>query len=218
MYRLPSYLMLDMISILTFVVSRSGPSLLEHLDTMPMADRKLNAPFMMPISEKYKDMGAVVVGKIESGRVKRGDSLMIMPNRNQVEVVAIYAESEEEVPSAMCGDNVRFRLRGIDDEDINVGFVLSDVKKPVHAVQAFEAQLIILEHKNIICAGYSAVMHVHTASEEITLSVSICKHVLKPSPFLTALYRLFYITSTRRQAGSQSGRLSLPRRVSPFYR
>lgn len=149
----------------------SGPSLLEHLDTMAMANRNLNAPFMMPISEKYKDMGAVVVGKIESGRVKRGDNLVIMPNRNQVEVTAIYAESEEEVPSAMCGDNIRFRLRGIDDEDINVGFVLSDVKKPVHAVQLFEAQLIILEHKNIICAGYSAVMHVHTAAEEITLSV-----------------------------------------------
>lgn len=151
----------------------SGPSLLEHLDTMAMANRNLNAPFMMPISEKYKDMGTIVVGKIESGRVKRGDTVTVMPNKNQVEITAIYAESEEEVPYAMCGDNVRFRLRGIDDEEISIGYVLSDAKKPVHAVQLFEAQLIILEHKNIICAGYSAVMHVHTAAEEVTLSVSL---------------------------------------------
>ena len=33
----------------------------------------------------------------------------------------------------------------------------------------FEAQLAILEHKNIICAGYSAVMHAHTLAEEVSL-------------------------------------------------
>lgn len=93
--------------------------------------------------------------------------------QNQVEITAIYGENEEELTSAMCGDNVRFRLRGIDDEDINVGFVISDVRKPVHAVTHFEAQLIILDHKNIICAGYSAVMHVHTSAEEVNLSVRL---------------------------------------------
>lgn len=34
----------------------------------------------------------------------------------------------------------------------------------------FEAQLAILDSKNIICAGYGAVMHVHTLAEEVTLS------------------------------------------------
>lgn len=147
-----------------------SPALLEHLDGMPMTDRKLNAPFMMPVSEKYKDMGTVVVGKVESGRVKKGDSVLVMPGKTAVEVTAIFSENEEEVSIALCGDNVRLRLRGIDDEDLSVGFVLSATKQPVHAVTAFEAQLAILDHKNIICAGYSAVLHVHTLSEEITLS------------------------------------------------
>lgn len=146
------------------------PALLEHLDSIHMTDRKLNAPFMMPISEKYKDMGTVVVGKVESGRVKKGDSVLLMPGKTSVEVTAIFSENEEEVPIAICGDNVRLRLRGVDDEDIGVGFVLSSTKQPVHAVTAFEAQLAILDHKNIICAGYSAVLHVHTLAEEITLS------------------------------------------------
>ena len=44
----------------------SGPSLLEHLDKMPMVDRKINAPLMMPVSEKYKDMGTIVVGASNS--------------------------------------------------------------------------------------------------------------------------------------------------------
>jgi peptide chain release factor subunit 3 len=152
--------------------SFSGPSFLEHMDHMPMVDRKVHAPLMMPVSEKYKDMGAIIVGKIESGHLRKGDALTLMPNKSAVEVAAIYNEMEEEVQSAMCGDNVRVRLRGVEDEDISPGFVLTSPKNPVRAVTQFEAQLAILEHKNIICAGYSAVMHVHTLSEEVTLLVS----------------------------------------------
>ncbi|RPD67335.1 eukaryotic polypeptide chain release factor 3 [Lentinus tigrinus ALCF2SS1-7] len=147
-----------------------GPSLLEHLDKMPMVDRKINAPLMMPVSEKYKDMGTIVVGKVESGLLRKGDTLLLMPNKNLVEVSAIYNEMEDEVTSALCGDNVRIRLRGVDDEDISPGFVLTSPSNPIHAVRQFEAQLAILDHKNIICAGYSAVMHCHTLSEEVTLA------------------------------------------------
>ncbi|CAE6454303.1 unnamed protein product [Rhizoctonia solani] len=148
----------------------NGPALLELLDTMPMVDRKINGPVMMPISEKYKDMGTIVVGKIESGRIHKNDSLLLMPNKTTVEVAAIYNEMEEEINFAYSGDNVRLRLRGIDDEDITPGFVLTSPGRPVHAVTQFEAELVILEHKNIICAGYSAVMHVHTLAEEVNLA------------------------------------------------
>ncbi|KAL1937758.1 hypothetical protein VTO73DRAFT_12911 [Trametes versicolor] len=147
-----------------------GPALLEHLDTMPMVDRKLNAPLMMPVSEKYKDMGTIIVGKIESGHIRKGDSLLLMPNKNIVEVAAIHNEMEDEITSAMCGDNVRIRVRGVDDEDISPGFVLTSPTNPIHAVRQFEAQLAILDHKSIICAGYSAVMHCHTLAEEVTLA------------------------------------------------
>jgi peptide chain release factor subunit 3 len=149
----------------------SGPSILEHLDQTPMVDRKRSAPLMMPIAEKYRDLGTVAVGKVESGHVRKGDALLLMPNRVPVEVAAITNELEEEIAAAACGDNVRLRLRGVEDDELAPGFVLTSAAKPVHAVRAFEAQLAILEHKNIICAGYSAVMHVHTLAEEVTLSV-----------------------------------------------
>lgn len=139
-----------------------------------MVDRKMTSPLMMPISEKYKDLGTIVVGKIESGHIKKSDTLILMPNHVTVEVSALYNEMDDEVNMAVSGDNVRIRLRGVDDEDISPGFVLTSVAKPVRAVRQFEAQLAILEHKNIICAGYSAVMHVHTLSEEVTLVVCSC--------------------------------------------
>ena len=143
---------------------------------MPMVDRKVNAPLMIPISEKYKDMGTIVVGKIESGHVRKGDTLLLMPNKDSVDVMAVYDETENEVDRAISGDNVRLRIRGVDDDDISPGFVLTSSSHPIHAVRQFEAQLAILEHKSIICAGYSAVLHVHTLSEEVVLSVSKLIH------------------------------------------
>jgi peptide chain release factor subunit 3 len=140
-----------------------------------MVERKVNAPLMMPLSEKYKDMGTVVVGKIESGHMRKGDALVLMPNKVPVEVSGIFNEMEEEIDRGLCGDNVRVRLRGIEDEDISPGFVLTSPTHPVRAVRQFEAQLAILEHKNIICAGYSAVMHIHTLAEEVTLPVRILR-------------------------------------------
>lgn len=35
----------------------------------------------MPIIDKFKDMGTVVMGKVESGSVTEGDSLLVMPNK-----------------------------------------------------------------------------------------------------------------------------------------
>lgn len=116
-------------------------------------------------------MGTIIVGKIEAGRIRKGDNILVMPNRTPVEVSAIYNEVEEELQASQCGDNVRIRLRGVDDDEISPGFVLTSPNNPIHAIRQFEAQLAILDHKNIICAGYSAVMHIHTLSEEITLAV-----------------------------------------------
>ncbi|KAI8073857.1 P-loop containing nucleoside triphosphate hydrolase protein [Gongronella butleri] len=147
-----------------------GPSLLEYLDSMKTLDRKINAPLMIPIAEKYKDMGTIIVGKIESGHVKCGQKVILMPNKRATEVTAIYNETEEEVEQAMCGDNVRIRLKAVEDDEVSPGFVLCSAKKPVKTATQFVAQLAVLDHKNIICAGYTAVLHVHAAAEEITLS------------------------------------------------
>lgn len=35
----------------------------------------------MPIIDRFKDMGTVVMGKVESGSVSEGDSLVVMPNK-----------------------------------------------------------------------------------------------------------------------------------------
>lgn len=145
-------------------------SLLDYLDSMQTLERKINAPFMMPIAAKYRDMGTMVEGKIESGVIKKGMSYLMMPNREQVGISSLYGETEDEIDAATCGDQVRIKLRGIEEEDITPGFVLCSPKRPVHCVKAFEAQIVLLELKTILSAGFNCVIHVHSATEEVTFS------------------------------------------------
>lgn len=147
-----------------------GPSLLEYLDSMKHLDRHINAPFMLPIASKMKDMGTIVEGKIESGHIKKGNHTLLMPNRTSVEILTIYNETEAEVDMAVCGEQVRLRLKGIDEEDISAGFVLTSPKNPVKNVTRFIAQIAIVELKSIMSAGFSCVMHIHTAIEEVVIT------------------------------------------------
>lgn len=152
-----------------------GPSLLEYLDGMQALERKVNAPFMMAVAGKYRDMGTMIEGKIEAGVVKKGMSLIMMPNKQTVDVAAAYGETEDEVSIAQCGDQVRLRLRGIEEEEILPGFVLCSPKRLVHNVSQFEAQIRILDLKSILSAGFNCVLHVHAAIEEVTFAALLHK-------------------------------------------
>jgi len=42
--------------------------------------------------------------------------------------------------------------------------------------RVFDAHLAIVEHKNIICAGFQCVLHLHTLVEEVTIQVRPRRH------------------------------------------
>ena len=138
---------------------------------MERIQRNDAAPLRMPVSDKFRDMGTIVGGKIESGTVKMNQSILIMPNQTKVEVIGIDVD-DEPAQFARCGDNVLLKLRGVEEEDVSTGFVLCHPIAPVKTTRLFDAQLIILDFKNIMCAGYTAVMHVHTLVEEVQIAVS----------------------------------------------
>lgn len=41
-----------------------GQSLLQFLDNFEVLDRDINAPFMLPVSEKYNELGTCCMGKV----------------------------------------------------------------------------------------------------------------------------------------------------------
>eukprot|EP00898_Chlorokybus_atmophyticus_P003799 jgi/Chlat1/441/Chrsp103S01013 len=145
-----------------------GPSLFEALDQLQAVERDPNAPFRMPVLDKYRDMGTVLMGKIESGTVRRGNNMLLMPNKVPVKVITVYRDSDE-VNMCRPGENVRLRVSGIEEDDVSSGFVLSSVERSVKPATQMDVQLAILElleHKAIFTAGYKCVLHIHAAVKE----------------------------------------------------
>lgn len=130
-------------------------------------------PLRLPIVDKYKDMGTIVLGKIESGKLRRGDQVILMPNKQVCEIMTLWSD-EEDVDAARSGENVKMKLRGVEEEEVSPGFVLCHQMNLCHTGRVFDGQIFIIEHKSIICAGYSAVCHIHTCAEEVTIKALIC--------------------------------------------
>lgn len=146
----------------------NGKPFFDILDDVEAISRDPFAPFRMPVMDKYKDMGTVVMGKCESGVVAKGDKLMMMPNKVKVKVTTVWRD-ENEVNAARPGENLRLRLAGIEEDEVSSGFVLSDCNKLVPVVHQFEAQIVVLdllEHKPILTGGYTAILHLHSIVEE----------------------------------------------------
>lgn len=60
---------------------KPGPTLFELLDSTEIPARDALAPFRMAVIDKFKDLGTVVMGKSEAGCVRKGDTLLVMPNK-----------------------------------------------------------------------------------------------------------------------------------------
>ena len=89
-------------------------------------------------------MGTIVAGKIESGRVRKNQSLVVMPNKKLCEVSGIFSEQDEEMKAAVCGDNVRLRLKGVEE----------DVRFPYTEIRAFRS--FISCYRKSLLGPYSA--------------------------------------------------------------
>ena len=161
----------------------NGPSFLEFVDKLPDFKWPSDGPVKILISERYRDMGTIVIGKVESGTVKKGDSYTLMPNKQTVKVMAITGADETEKTSCRAGENVKLKLSSVEEDEVLPGFILCPTGTFCNTGQTFDAQVVILEHKSIICAGYKAVLHIHNAVEEVTLVVCFFVYIIR----LTAL-------------------------------
>jgi elongation factor Tu len=103
--------------------------LMEAVDNyVPMPERALDKPFLMPIEDIFsiQGRGTVVTGRIEKGIVKVGEEVEIVGFRDTRKTVVTGVEMFRKLlDSGMAGDNVGLLLRGIDKEDVERGQVLA---------------------------------------------------------------------------------------------
>ncbi len=142
----------------------TGPTLLEALDTLKMPDQPVDKPLRVPIQDVYTitGIGTVPVGRVETGIMKVNQTVVFEPAgvRGEVKTIEMH---HEQMPEARPGDNIGFSVRGIDKNAIKRGDVLGDPQNPPTVAKEFTAQIIVLQHPNVITKGYTPVFHVHTA-------------------------------------------------------
>ena len=104
-------------------------ALMEAVDSyVPMPERALDKPFLMPIEDIFsiQGRGTVVTGRIEKGIVKVGEEVEIVGFRDTRKTVVTGVEMFRKLlDQGQAGDNVGLLLRGIDKDDVERGQVLA---------------------------------------------------------------------------------------------
>jgi len=141
-----------------------GPTLVEALDLLSLPKKPSDKPLRLPIQDVYTitGIGTVPVGKVETGILKTGQTVVFEPSGVKGEVKTIEMHHEQ-ITTAEPGDNIGFSVRGVDKNAIKRGDVAGSVDHPPTVAKEFIAQIIVLHHPNVITKGYTPVFHCHTA-------------------------------------------------------
>jgi elongation factor 1-alpha len=149
----------------------NGPTLLEALDTFQVPPKPTDKPLRLPIQDVYSisGFGTVPVGRVETGVMKPGDQIIIMPSGVKTEVKSIEMHHQQ-LQKAEPGDNVGFNIKGVDKKDVKRGDVVGPVNNPPTVAQEFTAQIVVINHPTAIATGYTPVFHIHTAQVAATIT------------------------------------------------
>ena len=120
-----------------------GPTLLEHLETvsLPVSDssEKLRFPVQLVIRPDASFRG--FAGRVASGVVRPGDSVLALPSGQQTRVESIVTY-DGNLPEAFAPMSVTLRLQ--DEIDLSRGDMLVSAENPPRVSRKFRAKLVWL--------------------------------------------------------------------------
>ncbi|MFH0978696.1 MAG: translation elongation factor EF-1 subunit alpha [Candidatus Woesearchaeota archaeon] len=162
----------------------TGHTLLETLDTLKEPEKPTQLPLRLPLQDVYNitGIGVVPVGRVETGVLKVGDKVVIMPGREgkgvhgEVKTIEMH---HEQMTKAEPGDNIGFNVRGVGKKDIARGDVLGHEDTPPQVAVEFIANIIVLNHPTVITVGYTPVFHIHTA--QVACQITAIQKKLNPT-------------------------------------
>jgi len=145
-----------------------GSTFLKAIDNFKESDKPTNLPLRWPIQDVYtiKGVGTVPVGKVETGVMKPGMSIIFKPSMKpggatgEVKTIEMHHET---LNQAIPGDNVGVNIRGIAKNEIRRGDVAGPSNDPPTVAKSFTAQIMVLNHPSVITKGYTPVFHCYTA-------------------------------------------------------
>ena len=121
--------------------------LLEAVDSyIPIPERAIDKPFLMPIEDVFtiSGRGTVVTGRVERGKVKVGDEIEIVGLKDTQTTIVTGVEMFRKVlDDGQAGDNIGALLRGTKKEDVERGMVLAKPKSIMPHTK-FKAEVYVL--------------------------------------------------------------------------
>src|SRR6187455_1687785 len=103
--------------------------LMEALDAyIPIPEREIDKPFMMPIEDVFSisGRGTVVTGRVDRGKVKVGEEIEIVGFKpTEKKIVTGVEMFRKLLDEGTAGDNIGVLLRGVEKDDVERGQVLA---------------------------------------------------------------------------------------------
>ncbi|MEU6593834.1 elongation factor Tu [Streptomyces sp. NPDC046881] len=147
----------------------SVEALLDAVDTyVPMPERYLDAPFLLPVENvlTITGRGTVVTGAVERGVVRVGDRVDVLGADVQTVVTGLetFGKPMEE---AQAGDNVALLLRGVPRDAVRRGHVVAAPASVVPS-RRFTARVYVLSAREggrttPVATGYRPQFYIRTA-------------------------------------------------------
>jgi len=144
-------------------------ALLDAVDTyVPIPERYLDAPFLMPVENvlTITGRGTVVTGAVERGTVRVGDRVEVLGAAVETVVTGVetFGKPMEE---AQAGDNVALLLRGVPRDAVRRGHVVAAPGSVVPS-RRFTAQVYVLSAREggrttPVSTGYRPQFYIRTA-------------------------------------------------------
>ncbi len=149
----------------------NGPTLLEAIDMFTVPAKPTDKPLRLPIQDVFSvsGFGTVPVGRVETGIVKPGDNVIIMPEGIKTVIKSVEMHHKQ-LTQAEPGDNIGFNIKDVEKKSIKRGDVIGPASNPPTVATEFIAQIIVLHHQNVIAKGYTPVFHIHTIQVACTIT------------------------------------------------
>lgn len=123
-----------------------GPSVIEALDKFKLKPKDAELPLRLPVQDVYKfDERRIIAGRIESGKVSVGDSIIVSPSNRVVKVHSIEQwpeNSAEPITTAYAGQSVGITFN--DQIFIERGNVVSHIETAPALTNVLRAKIFWL--------------------------------------------------------------------------
>ncbi|WP_407563287.1 elongation factor Tu [Streptomyces sp. 184] len=143
--------------------------LLDAVDAyVPMPERHLDAPFLLPVENvlTITGRGTVVTGAVERGTVRVGDRVQVLGAEAETVVTGLETFGKP-MDSAQAGDNVALLLRGVARDAVRRGHVVAAPGSLVPR-RRFTAEVYVLSaaeggRRTAVSTGYRPQFYIRTA-------------------------------------------------------